>query len=299
MKRSFKNRVALGLAFLFLVPLSGFLGGQTALPPCESCAKWNTPQQPFRIFGNTYYAGPHGLTSLLITSDAGLVLIDGALPESVPWIVNNIHTLGFQMEDIKFILNSHPHYDHAGGIAELQRLSGAEVVASPWSAEMLTKGGVAKDDPQSGIVRPIAPVARVRKLHDGEILHVGTLELTAHFTPGHTPGGTSWTWKSCTNKRCLNMVYADSLTAVSADGYKFTKSRGFPKNFETSFAFLDTVPCDILLTPHGEASGFWDKVEGRNQHVSPDPMIDPSACKKLADNSRESLRKRIATETGH
>jgi len=236
----------------------------------------------------------------LIASDKGLVLIDGALAESVPQIVAHIRTLGYRIEDIKLILNTHAHFDHASGIAELQRLSGAEVVVSEWSAKVMTTGSVARDDPQYGTIRPIARVARVRTLHNGESFRVGQLVLTAHLTPGHTPGGTSWTWKSCEDGRCLDIVYADSLSPVSAPGFKF--SRDYPgamADFAKSFAFLSTVPCDILLTPHGEASDFWERVDARKRGVTPDPIVDPSLCKKLADSSREQLRKRIASEAGH
>jgi len=293
-----KNLMAAGLTLLWLAAWPGELGGQSTAPPCENCAVWNTAQTQFRIYGNTYYVGPHGLSSILIASDAGLVLIDGALAESVPQIVAHIHTLGFRIEDVKLVLNSHAHFDHAGGIAELQRLSGAEVVVSEWSAKVMTTGSVARDDPQYGIIRPIARVARVRTLHNGESFRVGQLVLTAHLTPGHTPGGTSWTWKSCEDGRCLDMVYADSLSPVSAPGFKF--SRDYPgamADFEKSFAFLSALPCDILLTPHSEVSNFWERVDARKRGVTPDPLIDTSLCRKLAESSREQLRKRIASET--
>src|SRR5271170_6023293 len=114
---------ALAFAFLLLAPSSDSLPGQSNAPSCAECAVWNTPQAPFKIYGNTYYVGPHGLSSILVVSDAGLVLIDGALPESAPQIVANIGALGFRIQDVKLILNSHAHFDHAGGISELQRLS--------------------------------------------------------------------------------------------------------------------------------------------------------------------------------
>ena len=112
----------------FVLFTAGLGNGQ----PCTECAAWNEPQSPFRVYGNTYYVGTHGLSSLLVTSDAGHVLMDGDLPESVPQIVDHIRKLGFRIEDVKLIVNSHVHFDHAGGIAELQRLSGARVVASEW-----------------------------------------------------------------------------------------------------------------------------------------------------------------------
>src|SRR5262249_11540441 len=159
----------------------------------------------FRVYGNTYYVGVRGLSSILITSGGGHVLIDGDLQESVPKIAASIRELGFRIEDVKLILNSHVHSDHAGGIAELQRLSGATVAASPSSAKVLREGHSGPDDPQYGTISGIPPVASVKVVRDGEKLQVGPLELTAHLTPGHTPGGTTWTWKSCENGWCLNM----------------------------------------------------------------------------------------------
>src|SRR5579872_1966395 len=223
---------------------------------CPSCAEWNAPQEPFRIFGNTYWVGPHGLGSILITSDRGHILIDGALPESAPLIERNIHTLGFRVEDIKRILNSHAHFDHGGGIAALQRDSGAQVAASAWSAGVLERGETQKDDPQSGIALRFPAVRNVRVIQDGEVVRVGPLAVTAHFTPGHTPGGTTWTWRSCESERCLDLVYADSQTPVSADGFSFAP---IVVQFEHSESVIEALPCDILLTPHPSASHLWER----------------------------------------
>ena len=295
---------ALTLA-VFSLALAAFAWGQSGSPASSSCANcptWNKPQQPFRIYGNTYYVGPRGLTSILLTSNAGHVLIDGALPESVPQIVANIRSLGFRIEDVKLIVNSHVHFDHGGGISELQRLSGARVAASPWSVEVLTKSGIGKNDPQFGVITPVALVPRADTLSDGQILRVGDIALTARFTPGHTPGGTSWTWKSCERGRCLNLVYSDSLTAVSADGFRYSDDPAYPtavQDFERSFAFLRSTPCDILLTSHPEASSLWQRLEGRRKGVRPDPMISsPNACRQLAERAAEQLRRRLESEKG-
>src|SRR5262245_24702952 len=285
--------MALLLVLLFaFVPLA-----QNRPSSCKDCPVWNVPQQPFKIYGNTYYVGTHGLGSVLITSDTGHVLIDGALPESVPQIVANIHSLGFRVEDIKLIVNSHVHFDHAGGIAELQKLSGARVAASKWTADVMRRGAVPHDDPQFGLIIPIAHIEQVETLTNGEMLRAGAVSVTAHLTPGHTPGGTSWTWRSCENNRCLNLVYADSLTPVSADGFLFTRSKEYPHavgDFERSFAFLDSTPCDILITTRPNASDLWLRLEQRSS--KPDALIDDAACHRLADNSREQLRTRLATE---
>ena len=288
--------VALGI---FLV---NTLQAQQPSPACSQCALWNAPQVPFHLYGNTYYVGTHGLGSLLIKTDAGLALIDGALPESAPMIASNLRTLGFRVEDVKLIFNTHVHYDHAGGIAALQRMSGAEVVVSQWSAGVLAKGGVSEGDPQYGVLEPVAAVKRVRSLHDGETVRLGEVLFTPHSTPGHTPGGTSWTWESCEAGRCLGMVYADSISPVSADGFKYTSSAKYPhaiEDFERSFTFLDSVHCDVLVTPHPEISGLWERVAARGRGVTPDPLVDPGACKALAAAGRENLRKRIASETGN
>jgi metallo-beta-lactamase class B len=293
---------ALALA-TFLLVIAALAFGQTGArrSSCTDCPEWNKPQKPFRVYGNTYYVGPHGLSSILITSRAGHVLIDSALPESVPQVVANIKSLGFRIEDVKLIVNSHVHFDHAGGISELQRLSGAEVAASPWSVDVLTKSGVGRGDPQFGGLPPIALVPRATTLRDGQTLRVGDIKLTAHFTPGHTPGGTSWTWESCENKRCLSLVYADSMTAVSADGFRFSDSREYPaavQDFEKSFAFLRSTRCDILLTSHPDASSLWQRLEERERGTKPDPLISAKACQALAERAGEQLRRRLESEKG-
>ena len=138
------NWLSWGIACLLAAILAGTAVGQKGVTTCASCSEWNKPQRPFLIFGNTYYVGPRGLSSILITSKGGHVLIDGALPESAAQVAANVRSLGFRIEDVKVILNSHVHFDHAGGIAELQRLSGARVIASKWSAGVMRKGSVGK-----------------------------------------------------------------------------------------------------------------------------------------------------------
>jgi len=266
---------------------------------CNQCREWNCPQSPFRVFGNTYYVGTHGLSSILITSSAGHVLIDGDLPQSVPQIVSHIRSLGFRIEDVRVILNSHVHFDHAGGIATLQKLSGARIMASEWSAAVMRSGGVGESDPQYGVILPIDRIENVHELRDGESFAVGDIVMTAHLTAGHTPGGTSWTWRSCESGVCRSMVYADSLTPVSADGFKFTSTRVYPdalKDFEKSFSFLETTPCDVLITAHPEFSGLWERLDARKRALVPDPIVDPGGCRQLAERARERLAERVAQE---
>ena len=279
--------------------MSALLALALIAAPAFGQADWNLPQAPFQIFGNTYYVGPRGLSVILVTSDEGHVLIDAALPESAGAVASSVRLLGFKVEDIRLIVNSHAHFDHAGAIAELQRVSAATVAATPWSASVLASGDAPRSDPQFGVLPPIARVTNIRAVSDGETLRVGPLAMTAHETPGHTPGGTSWTWRSCDGNACADLVYADSLTAVSADGFLFTRSRDYPNalaDFEKSFRTLETVPCGILLTPHPQASGLWERVEHRDAGRI-DAMKDPAACRQYVERAREGLRKRVAAET--
>lgn len=266
---------------------------------CAKCDAWNEPHDPFKVYGNTYYVGTAGLSSVLIASPDGLVLIDGALPQSVPQITAHIARLGFDPSQVKLILNSHAHFDHAGGIFLLQSMTHATVAASGPSADGLESGHNLPGDPQYGI-RPsdFRPVAHVRRVADGEVLRVGTLAITAHLTPGHTPGSTTWTWQSCEGARCLNVVYADSLTAVSADGYRFTGDAthpGIEASFRRSIDVVAALPCDVLLTPHPEASHLFERLA----HGGPDAFVDPAACRALAADARAGLDSRIADEQKH
>src|SRR5262245_4357679 len=265
---------------------------------CPICAEWNAPHAPFRVFGNTYYVGTNGLSAVLITSPAGLILIDGGLPESAPIIIGNIRAAGFRVEDLKLILNSHAHYDHAGGIAELQRASGGEVAARAWSANVMERGASGNDDPQFGLVLPYPAVRSVRHITEGTALHIGTLSVTPHFTGGHTPGGTTWTWRSCEGDTCADIVYADSQTPVSADSFLFSRSSSYPAavaDFEHGFQVLENLPCDILLTPHPSASKLWERFSAREKGDAR-ALFGAAGCKEYAAGARRQLSERLAHE---
>ncbi|MES2162665.1 MAG: subclass B3 metallo-beta-lactamase [Pseudomonadota bacterium] len=256
---------------------------------------WNKPVEPFQIYGNSYYVGVSSLSSVLVTSPQGHILLDGAYPDSPQRIAASIRKLGFRIQDVKLILSSHGHMDHAGGIAELQRMSGATVVASPLTAADLKRGGMAKDDPQFVGSTPFARVAKVRAVRDGEAVKVGPLTVTAMYTPGHTSGGTSWTWSSCEQDRCASIVFADSINPVSNDGYKFNAHPQVLKQYEQSFAALERASCDIIIAVHPEFSGTWDKLKSAKPH----PLLDGSdGCKAYAKQSRDNLSLRLAKEAG-
>jgi metallo-beta-lactamase class B len=262
---------------------------------------WNTPQTPFRIFGNTYYVGTAGLSAILIASDAGHILIDGALPDSAPLIEANVRALGFQLRDIRLILNSHEHFDHAGGLAALQRATGARVVASPSAARALQQGHPTPEDPQyrSSLKAPYPAVKNAETIADGTALRVGPLTITPHFTPGHTPGATTWSWRSCEGTRCVDIVYADSLTPVSDDGFKFTgdeKRSSIVDVFRRSIARVAELPCDVILAPHPEFIALSNKLMRLKERPEVNPFIEDNACRSFAAAARKRLEQRIAGE---
>jgi metallo-beta-lactamase class B len=275
----------------------------TADPPrkCDQCDEWNAAQEPFRVFGNTYYVGVAGLSSVLLVSDTGLILLDGGLPQSAPLIDASIRKLGFRTEDVRLIVNSHAHFDHAGGIAALQRASGAQVAASASGARAIEKGQPPAEDPQHGFGSGgyFPSVKEVRVVADGETLRVGDLAVTAHLTPGHTPGSTSWTWRSCEGPRCLDIVYADSLNPVLAPGFRFTGDATHPSieaAFRRSIATVASLPCDIMLAVHPGYSGMEKKLRRRQEQPPREPFVDPAACRVYAADATKRLDQRVAEE---
>jgi metallo-beta-lactamase class B len=266
---------------------------------CPDCEAWNAPREPFRIFGNTYYVGAAGVSAVLIASPGGLILLDGGLPQTASNIDAGIRKLGFRTQDIRLIVNSHEHYDHAGGIAALQRASGAEVAASAAGARTLERGEPSPDDPQYGLGRDalaFPSVAKVRSVRDGEVLRVGDLAITAHLTPGHTPGATTWSWRSCEGTRCLNVVYVDSLNPVSAPDYRFTARAGVVDAFRQSIAKVSQLPCDIIIGVHPNQTEVEAKLTRREQQKDADAFIDPRACRAYAAGAARRLDARIAEE---
>ena len=256
-------------------------------PPhkCVDCEEWNRPREPFKVFGNTYYVGTDGLSSILIAGNAGLILLDGGLPQSAPLIDGNIRKLGFKTQDVRLIVNSHAHYDHAGGIAALQRVSGASVAASAAGKLALERGEPTPDDPQFAFGREanaFPAVKNVRAVADGETLRVGDLAVTAHGVPGHTAGATTWTWRSCEGSACRNIVYADSLNAVSAPEFRFSADPVRLATFRKSIEKVAKLPCDVMVPVHPA----WDKAGA----------LQPQACAGYAAAAGKRLDARIAEE---
>ena len=273
------------------------LAGASASAVADA-ADWYAPQAPFALYGNTYYVGTRGISAVLITSPAGHILIDTGPAEASAQIAAHIRALGFKVEDIRYILNGHEHYDHAGGIAALQKMSGAVVLGSPASVAVLRTGQPDKRDAQYPSLIPQAPVASTRAVRDGEVVTLGPLAVTAHFTPGHTPGATSWTWQSSEGGKTMHVVYADSLTAVAADDRSFSRNPLYPNaraDVERSIATVEGLECDVLVSAHPDFADLWER-KARQSEFGNAAFVDRDACHKYAANARAWLAKTLAAE---
>lgn len=265
-----------------------------AVPACPANAGimdgWDERAPPRKIFGNTYYVGTCGITALLIVGHQGAILIDGSTDRGATAIEANIRALGFQLRDVKRILGSHEHGDHAGGLSRLQRDTGAPVLARLPAATTLRRGTPAPDDPQYGELPDFPAVANIRVIADGQRITLGDLTLQAHATPGHAPGGTSWTWQSCEGPRCVTIAYVDSHSAASNDHYRFADHPAYLAAFRHSLESVSQLSCDILLTPHPLASNLPARLAGKA------PLVDAAACRRFAIAARANLDARVDRE---
>ncbi|RST29959.1 subclass B3 metallo-beta-lactamase [Sphingomonas ginkgonis] len=257
---------------------------------CGTSTDWEKPAPPVRLHANTYYVGTCGIASILIVGAQGNVLIDGGTEADADLIADNIRELGFRLRDIRYILVSHEHADHVGGVARLQKLSGAAVVASAAAARVLETGQPARDDPQFGTIKPFPPVRVERVVRDGDSLVLDNLRIDAIATPGHTAGATSWRWEACDGAVCRTMVYADSLSPVSGKDYRFSDHPAYVAAFRASLAKLAASRCEILLTPHPDASQFRERIAAGK------PLLDEGGCKAYAAKRGRDLDERLARE---
>ena len=229
---------------------------------------WNQPVEPFRIAGNIYYVGASDITSYLIATPCGHIVIDGGFEQTAPMILANIEKLGFRTKDVKILLNSHAHYDHAGGLAALQRATGAAFYASRGDAPQLARGG--HDDPQFGDRFLFPPIEASRILDDGDRVTLGGTTLVARITPGHTRGCTTWTTRVRDHGRMLDVVFVGSPTVPSQ--YRLTGNPRYPDavaDYRRQFAILKALHCDVFLASHGNFFGLQRKIARKSSFVDP------------------------------
>jgi len=270
------------------------------LRPIEPVAasRWLIEQPPLHIYGNTYLVGFGGLNVGLIKTRAGLILIDGSLPQGVRRVEAHIRALRFRVRDVRYILSTEPHFDHASGIGALARDSHAIVLAGKPAVRALETGRPSPDDPQAGYHALYHGVGPVRGVSDGTKITLGGVTVTAIATPGHTPGSTSWTWRSCEEGACKTMVFAASLNPVSADDYRFSDPAhtDVVDSFRRSFVTMRNLRCDVLISAHPDQSGGDAKAAALRAGATPNPFLDAKACRAFADEYAERFDKRLATE---
>jgi len=247
----------------------------------QADASWRTPIEPLRISDHVWQIGAQDITALLVKTPQGAVLIDGGMPQMADALLKNMAKLGVAPGELRFILHSHAHADHAGPLAAIKRATGAVLVSNAESAALLARGG--SHDIHFGDDITYPPVTADRLVQDGEAVTLGGIRFTAWFTPGHTPGSLSWTWDDTRDGKPVRIAYVDSLTAP---GYRLAGNPAYPqiqRDYAHSFDVVRGLPCDLLLTPHPGFSG-WRYADAARPHP------EPTTCKAYADAAAQRLR---------
>jgi metallo-beta-lactamase class B len=260
----------------------------------ERWQRMNQPVEPLRIAGPLYYVGANSVTAFLITTPAGHILIDGGFDETVPLIRSGVEALGFQWKDVRLLLNSHAHFDHAGGLARIQQETGARFAASEQDAPLLERGGLGDD--LLGDEAPFTPVRVDQRLKDGESVSLGGVTLTARVTAGHTRGCTSWDFEVEDAGERRRVVSICSLSVL--DGMRFLEDPTYPgiaDDFRRSFEVLEAIPADVFLGSH---AGFFD-LEGKRERLGqpgPNPFVDPQGYRAYVETARKRFDAALEAE---
>jgi metallo-beta-lactamase class B len=269
-------------------PLPAF----TNLALSKMFQSWNQPFKPLRIIGNVHYVGASGVSSYLITSPEGHVLIDTGFEQTVPIISENVKTLGFRMEEIKFILASHAHVVHTGGHARTKELTGAQIVMSEADAALLASGG--KNDFLDEAM-PYRPVRADQIVREGERIKLGNIILTAHLTPGHTKGCTTWTMVAEDGGQRRNVVFFGS-TSVLAKLVNNSKYPEIARDYAATFRKLKALPCDVFLAPHASFFGLEEKA--REIGAGKNPFVDANAFQQYVATAEQNFLRQLQKEQG-
>ena len=283
------KRIALVLlAAISLVPSAP----AAELPFAKERIGWNKPFQPFHVIGNIYYVGMAGVSAFLIVTPEGDILTDGALPESAPFIEEHIKALGFKLSDVKILLNSHAHFDHSGGLAKLKADTGAQFYASVQDKPFLESGHITFG-PSAHI--DTTPVHVDHAVKDGDTVSLGGVTLTAHITPGHTKGCTTWTMPLKDGPVTRQVMF---FCSISVAGNPLTGNSAYPNiadDYKQSFARLDKMNADIFLAPHGDQFGLEAKL-ARLKSGGPNPFIDAGELHRRVPILKAAFEKELAKQ---
>jgi metallo-beta-lactamase class B len=273
-----------------------------ALPACVSQAgvpgnmqQWNQPFPPYRVIDNVYYVGTNEIAQFLITTSAGHILLDSGFEAAVPRLRENIESLGFRYGDIKLLLTSHAHIDHVQAHALVRRQTGARVVVASPDAGFVENGGKGETVFDGELSWTPCPVDR--RVNDGEEVTLGATTLTAHLTPGHTMGATTWTMKVHDEGRALNVVFFPSANVNP--GVRLLGNARYPniaRDFARSFSIWKALPCDVFLADHGQFYGMKAKYERAHENPSQNPFIDPAGYRAFVAQAEARFRERLTAE---
>ncbi len=279
--------------FLFLIFFS--LAFQANAQKLEGDREMNRQVEPFKIIGNVYYVGASDVTSYLITTPKGHILIDAGFEETVPQIKQNVAKLGFKLEDVKILLINHAHYDHCGGLALLKELTGARLFASPPDTPVLEDGG--KSDFRFGGEALFTPVKVDKILKDKEIIELGGTSLTTLFTFGHTKGATSWKMDVSENNRKYQVVFASSLTTLDYSLVNNPKYPNIAADFANTFQTLKNIRADILLSSHGSFFDLTEKSANARSGAKANPFISAAQYKNFIGRMEKAFQDKLKLQT--
>lgn len=262
----------------------------------ESPPNWSKPIRPYRVVGNIYYVGSEGLSAWLISSSQGHVLLDsGPSPAGAKLIEANIAALGFKPSDVKILINTHAHFDHAGGLAQLKADTGAKVWASRPDEPALEKGRHFGDNDNGPT--PFAPVKVDKAFGDGQKLKLGEIVLVARLTPGHTMGCTTWTMPVIEKGRPLNVTFPCSASVAGNVLVGNKAYRSIVADYRATFAALKVLPTDVMLPSHEEQGQLLAK---RRKMLAGDvnAFIDPTELARYATAAEAAFDKELARQQG-
>lgn len=262
-----------------------------AATPALAQANWLLPAKPYKIIDNTYSVGSAGLTALLITTPKGHVLLDTGMPQYAAMVEKNIESLGFQLRDVRILLTSHGHFDHSGGLAKLKADTGATMVAAEGDRYALEKGVYPGSESNKAMNFP--PVKVDRGVKDGDTVELGGLKLTAHLTPGHTKGCTTWTWPVKDKDGSAHTALYFCSASVAANSLVPEQYPGIVADYQHTFATARSIPGDVFLAPHSE---FFDASakQVRLGQPGPNPFIDRAGYLKVIDAQQKAFEASLA-----
>lgn len=254
--------------------------------------EWNRPVEPFRIFGPLFYVGASDIAAYAFVTPEGVILLDGGFPETAPQIEANLKTIGSSIEAVKILLNSHSHFDHAGGLAELKAKSGAQLLASAADAPQLEAGG--RGDFAWGDQGLFPPVRVDRRIADRESVTLGGVTLTAQLTPGHTKGCTTWTATLEEGGATREAVFVCSTSVSDPEAYRLAGNPAYPRiaeDYQATFERLRSLPCDLFLAAHGSFFGLEEKAERLRKGMGmTHPFVDPEGYRRYVERSEARFR---------